>query len=69
MSSYYCERCGKLTELLSIKEVSYYISVSRRTVYNWIERGNLHLLETPGGRTLICKGSLLQPDRRLQSDS
>jgi excisionase family DNA binding protein len=33
-------------------------AVRVRTVYRWIEAGNIHFAETPGGGVLICETSL-----------
>jgi excisionase family DNA binding protein len=57
----YCESCGKNSDFLSINEASVVASISRRTVYNWIAAGRLHLLANAGGHTLICKWSLVRP--------
>lgn len=57
----YCPDCKKESEMLSIKEVIYAARICRRTVYDWIRRGRLHLMEDAGGHTLICKRSLIGP--------
>jgi len=34
-------------------------SVSTRTIYRWIEAGELHFQENPDRRLLVCSASLL----------
>lgn len=61
MSLHSCEACNQDTELLNIDEASGAAKVCRRTVYHWIKKGRLHLMEDAGGHTLICKRSLVGP--------
>ncbi|MEW6209455.1 MAG: excisionase [Acidobacteriota bacterium] len=49
--------------MLSIKDAANAAGVTTRTIHNWKEK--LHVLETPGGRKLICKPSIV----RLCSDN
>jgi excisionase family DNA binding protein len=64
MPSMFCDRCGCVTPLLTIKEASFAVSISLRTIYYWIAKGTLHVSKTAGGRTLICQASLIRPFRR-----
>jgi excisionase family DNA binding protein len=61
MLKVWCENCNRATKLLNIKEACALMTVCRRTIYNWIENGRLHLYKNAGDRTLICEGSLLRP--------
>lgn len=58
---YFCLSCNDETELLTIKEAMYEAGVCRRTMHYWIKRGALHLMQEAGGRTRICKRSLIRP--------
>ena len=69
MLSFRCDQCGKETQLLNIKEASGIVQTSRRTIERWIARGKVHVMEEAGGRTLICKQSLVRPRRGPESDN
>jgi hypothetical protein len=58
MCSFFCPQCQKETEMLSLKEAATAAGVTTRTIYNW--REELHVMETPGGRKLICKSSMVR---------
>lgn len=59
---WWCESCGEKVELLKLKEACALAGISRRLIYYWMAKGGLHLFKNAGGRTLICKRSLLQYD-------
>lgn len=54
----WCDICGTEVVWLHIDEVAELLQVSRRTVYYWIARLQVHTHELPSGRTLICRRSL-----------
>jgi excisionase family DNA binding protein len=54
-----CPNCNKMTEMLTINETCALMAISRRTIYNWIQSGALHVCRNAGGHTLICRMSLL----------
>ena len=56
-----CPTCARVTQMLEIKEAASFLKCSHTSIYNWINKGNLHLMQQPGGRTVICKSSLVSP--------
>jgi hypothetical protein len=68
MLSFRCEQCGKETQLLNIKEASAIVETTRRTIERWIAKGKVHVMEAAGGRTLVCKQSLIRPKIRPATD-
>lgn len=56
----YCPHCCTETEMITINEARIFIGRCRRTIYNWIDAGAVHVVATPGGRALICKASLVR---------
>jgi excisionase family DNA binding protein len=44
--------------MITVEEAASLAHVSSRTIYRWIEGGELHFIETPAGRVLICFDSL-----------
>jgi hypothetical protein len=70
-SQWWCENCGETLDLLKLKEACALVGISRRLIYYWMDKGGLHLFKNAGGRTLICKRSLLQYDaqrRRVKAE-
>ena len=56
---FFCEHCQKETNFLPIHSAAHEIGVSRVTMYTWIHRQQVHWLESPSGRTMVCQQSLL----------
>jgi excisionase family DNA binding protein len=67
MLKFHCERCGRETDLLTVKEASALVQVSRRTVENWMADGRVHVFQTAGGRPQICRRTLIVPWPSLRS--
>lgn len=44
----------------SVQQVCDILSVSRRTVYNWMDAGKVQFVRTPGGARRILRSSLYQ---------
>ncbi len=61
MLANYCEKCSKVTHLLTIRQAYELIGLSRRTIHNWIADGKVHTQNLASGRKLICKNSLFGP--------
>jgi len=59
MVMYFCPYCGRETEHLSVSEAAQSVHVTRRTVYNWLERSLVHCVHRPSGRKFICVCSLV----------
>lgn len=49
---------------MTIRQATAVFGVGRRTVYNWIERGQVVVVRTPGGTIRMTKASLLAGARR-----
>ena len=56
-----CERCNKQTEMVPVDVAASLARVSPRTIFRWIEDGELHFVETASGRLLICLDSIPSP--------
>lgn len=38
---------------MNVKEYAHYEGVTQRTVWNWIQKGSVHVRRTPGGRVRV----------------
>lgn len=56
-----CSFCAKDCRMLSIKEAASCSGSCIRTIYEWIKKDRLHVVELPSRRKLICKSSLFRP--------
>ena len=56
-----CEGCLAEVELISANEAADRAEVSSRTIYQWIENGDIHFIEDLGV-LLVCAASLPVPD-------
>jgi hypothetical protein len=43
MYSDYCKECGKTTRMVMITEAKEIVSVSERTIYDWMSKRKLHI--------------------------
>ncbi len=59
MVMYFCPFCGCETEHLSVTDAAASTHVTRRTIYNWLERALVHCVHRPSGRRFICVRSLV----------
>jgi hypothetical protein len=57
---FYCEHCQKETRFMPIHFAIQEIGVSRTTMYRWMQCKQVHWLEKPSGRAMICLQSLMQ---------
>jgi hypothetical protein len=62
MVTYFCPYCGRETEHLNVSEAATTAHVTRRTVYNWLDRSLVHCVHRPSGRKFICVCSLVMSD-------
>jgi hypothetical protein len=63
MVMYFCPFCGRETEHLNVSEAADSAHVTRRTIYNWLERALVHCVHRPSGRKFICVRSLVISNR------
>ncbi|OFV79572.1 MAG: hypothetical protein A2Y78_11330 [Acidobacteria bacterium RBG_13_68_16] len=62
MVMYFCPFCNRETEHLNVTEAAQSAHVTRRTVYNWLDRSLVHCVHRPSGRKFICMCSLVMSD-------
>ncbi len=62
MVMYFCPFCGRETEHLNVSDAAMAAHVTRRTVYNWLDRALVHCVHHPSGRKFICAPSLVVSD-------
>ena len=56
-----CPRCHRAITLITIRKACEMVSKSKRTIYQWIERGLVSTVRTARGTPLICLSSLFSP--------
>jgi len=54
----WCPGCSASVPMFLPEEAAVFAKVSSRTIYRWVEAGELHFTETPEGALLICQDSL-----------
>jgi hypothetical protein len=64
MRETWCGGCSAEVELLKPEEAAAIAGVSTRTIYAWLEAGQIHNMETPEGNVLVCPKCLWR--RRAQ---
>jgi excisionase family DNA binding protein len=57
-----CPNCQRQIVLVGIQRAAKVVGVSKKTIYNWIERGCVTVTQTAGGRQLICFSSLFRKE-------
>ena len=62
MFMYFCPYCGRETEHVNVSEAAASAHVTRRTIYNWLDRTLVHSVHRPSGRRFICVRSLVVSD-------
>lgn len=55
-----CPFCARDTQMLSIKEAAASSGSCVTTIYDWINKDRLHVIELPSRRKLICRASLFR---------
>ena len=53
-----CGECG--SALVSLENAVLLARASSRTIHRWMERKEVHFVETPDGLALLCTSSLLE---------
>jgi predicted DNA-binding transcriptional regulator AlpA len=67
VSVFYCEHCQRTTAFLTVQKVVELATISRSTVYYWMERDWIHWRELPSGRRVICQESLSHSSQRSKA--
>lgn len=57
-SAVWCIECSSRVQLVTPEEAAVLARVTTRAVYRWLERGQVHFVETETGTLLICPNSL-----------
>ena len=55
-----CPECQGMVEMVTPDVAAQIIGISRRKLYQWVEEGELHLVERQEGPPLICLNTLLK---------
>lgn len=55
-----CEACGTTTAMVTPERAAEMLKTNPRVIYQRIETGEVHFVETGGGEVLICSESLLR---------
>jgi excisionase family DNA binding protein len=53
-----CPGCARVITLISITAAAQVVNVSRKTIYQWIEKGLISTVRSAAGRQLVCFSSL-----------
>lgn len=53
-----CSECTAEVQMLTAGAAAAHAGVPVRSIYRWIESGQLHFHETSGGLVLVCSNSL-----------
>jgi Helix-turn-helix domain len=56
----WCMECSSAARLITPEEAAALAGVSTRTIYRWVEAGQLHFTEPAEPSPLICLNSLLK---------
>ena len=65
----YCPDCDAMEEMLDLNAAADVTGAAAREIVTWVESGELHAPEMPGGHLFICRASLetaINADRRLR---
>jgi predicted site-specific integrase-resolvase len=54
-----CQGCGREVRMITPDQAAMLADVRTRTIFQWVEVGKVHFVETPDGKVLICANSLL----------
>ena len=58
----WCEACGARVRMLTPEEAGRASGLSARTIYRWIEAGQVHFTETAEGLLLVCLNSVFEKE-------
>jgi excisionase family DNA binding protein len=63
-----CPQCHRLISLVGITSAAKVMNVSRKTIYQWIDKGLVTTCRTASGRQLVCYSSLFNGSIRNKED-
>jgi hypothetical protein len=64
-----CPQCRRGITLVTIPKACEIVSVSRKTMYQWIDKGLVSTMRSASGRLLICLTSLFGPSNEAINES
>lgn len=56
----FCSQCAEPETLITAEQAAALFNVSRRAVYQLVENGTAHFVETDAGVLLVCPNSLAE---------
>jgi hypothetical protein len=63
----WCPICHDKVRMMLAEKAATVCQCSRRKIYRWIEEGDLHYVEMPGGEVMVCGRSLSRKMDELDS--
>jgi hypothetical protein len=64
---HWCAACGEATNMVTPDQAAAIAQVFMRVIFQRVESGQLHFIETPDGKLLICVNSLERPYQPVES--
>jgi len=64
----WCPACRREVEMVTPDQAAQIASASERTIYRWVEGGQLHFSEAREGALLICSDSLNTSAREVKME-
>ena len=55
---HWCDDCAATSQMLSPTLAATLTNISLRTLFRWIESGDIHFVETPDGKIFLCLASV-----------
>jgi excisionase family DNA binding protein len=65
----WCVICDEEVRMIQAEKAATVCRCSRRKIYRWVEEGQLHFIEMPGGDVLVCGRSLSLKMEELDSST
>jgi len=62
-----CSRCTESSGMITADEAAALQGVSTRVIYQWLEDGAIHFIETPQGQLFICLKTLVANTNNRES--
>ena len=61
----WCPLCREYVRLIKIEKAARLVDVSRRTIYRYIEEGEIHSIKIAGKTQRVCSRCLLKQDDEI----
>ncbi|MGH9839187.1 MAG: hypothetical protein ACREEM_10420 [Blastocatellia bacterium] len=56
----WCAACADTARMVTPESAAELAGATQRTIYRWVEAGELHFIETSDGALLICANSITE---------